>query len=143
MTAHAGQLICLELFKALGIRESLDRNVGVRPDQGFSDSQMGLALVLINLAGGKLPSGDFGENAAWWMFMILAFNINAAMKGLALGQGWARRRLKALRFHLIKLPGRVVSGSRLKVRLAEGHPSFQLLLAARRNISALAAAAPS
>ncbi len=34
-----------------------------------------------DLAGGKLPSGDFGENAAWWMFMILAYNLNAAMKG--------------------------------------------------------------
>ena len=92
----------------------------------------------------QVRAGDFGENAAWWMLMILAFNINAAMKRLALGESWARRRLKALRFHLIKLPGRVISGSRrLKVRLAEGHPSFKLLLSARRNISALAGAAPS
>jgi hypothetical protein len=25
-----------------------------------------------DFAGGKLPSGDFGENAAWWWIMILA-----------------------------------------------------------------------
>ncbi len=38
-----------------------------------------------DLAGGKLPSADFGENAAWWWIMILAFNLNAMMKKLALG----------------------------------------------------------
>lgn len=37
-----------------------------------------------DLAGGKLPSGDFGENAAWWWIMILALNLNAAMKRLVL-----------------------------------------------------------
>jgi len=29
-----------------------------------------------DLAGGKLPSEDFGENAAWWWIMILALNLN-------------------------------------------------------------------
>jgi hypothetical protein len=24
-----------------------------------------------DLAGGKLPSNDFGENAAWWWIMIV------------------------------------------------------------------------
>jgi len=38
-----------------------------------------------DLAGGRLPSGNFGENAAWWGITILAFNLNAAMKQLALG----------------------------------------------------------
>ena len=33
-----------------------------------------------DLAGGKLPSASFGENAAWWAIMILAFNLNSLMK---------------------------------------------------------------
>ena len=33
-----------------------------------------------DLAGGKLPSDDFGENASWWWIMILAHNLNAMMK---------------------------------------------------------------
>ncbi|MBN1829321.1 MAG: transposase, partial [Deltaproteobacteria bacterium] len=33
-----------------------------------------------DFAGGKLPSGDFGENAAWWWIMILAMNLNMIMK---------------------------------------------------------------
>ena len=58
-----------------------------------------------DLAGGQMPSGLFGANAAWWALSILAFNLNAAMKRLALGEGWASKRMKALRFHLIELPG--------------------------------------
>jgi len=33
-----------------------------------------------DLAGGRLPSGKFGENAAWWSIMVLAHNLNTAMK---------------------------------------------------------------
>ena len=134
-------------YKILGVVSNMDwagPELIVWHDQRCGKSEGAHLVMKSDLAGGQLPSGDFGENAAWWMFMILAFNINAAMKNLVLGQGWARRRMKALRFHLIKLPGRVVSGARrLKVRLAEGHPSFELLLSARQKISMLAAAAPS
>ena len=38
------------------------------------------AVMKDDLAGGKLPSDDFGENAAWWWIMILAHNLNAMMK---------------------------------------------------------------
>ncbi len=41
-----------------------------------------------DLAGGKLPSGDFGENAAWWWIMVLSLNLNVIMKRLVLGQAW-------------------------------------------------------
>ena len=40
------------------------------------------SIMKEDLAGGKLPSSDFGENAAWWGIMILAFNLNSAMKQL-------------------------------------------------------------
>jgi len=136
-----------ERYKIFGLVTNMDwagSDLIVWHDQRCGKSEEAHSVMKSDLAGGKLPSGDFGENAAWWMFMILALNLNAAMKGLVLGDGWASRRMKALRFHLIKLPGRVLSGSRrLKVRLARGHPSFNLLLSARRNISRLAAAAPS
>lgn len=94
------------------------------------------AVMKDDLAGGKLPSGDFGENAAWWWIMILAFNLNSIMKRLVLGKEWVPKRLKAIRFHLIHLPGRVVKRSRqLILRLAHDHPSFQVLLEARRRIA--------
>lgn len=92
-----------------------------------------------DLAGGQLPSGDFGENAAWWWMMILSFNLNAIMKRLVLGGSWAVKRMKAVRYWIINLPGRVLEGSRrLRVRLSSNHPSLELLLRARKTILALA-----
>lgn len=90
-----------------------------------------------DLAGGKLPSGDFGENAAWWWMMVLAFNLNAAMKSLILGGQWVSKRLKAIRFHLICIAGRVLQRSRqLFVRVREKHLDW--LLQIRARIAALA-----
>ena len=92
-----------------------------------------------DLAGGQMPSGLFGANAAWWALTILAFNLNAAMKRLALGERWAAKRMKALRFHLIGLPGRVVSHARqLIIRLGGGAEALATLLDARQRIRALA-----
>jgi hypothetical protein len=96
------------------------------------------AIMKEDLAGGKLPSSDFGENAAWWSIMILAFNLHAAMKQLALGEAWRTKRLKAVRFSLISLPARIIDHAReLVVRLVKGHPSLKVLLDARQRIMAL------
>ena len=93
-----------------------------------------------DLAGGRLPSGLFGANAAWWAIAVLAFNLNSAMKRLVLRGKWVSSRLKAVRFALIALPGRLVRRARrLMIRLARGHPSYELLLRARQRIVALAA----
>ena len=91
-----------------------------------------------DFSGGKLPSGDFGENAAWWWIMILAMNLNTIMKRLVLGGSWVNRRMKAIRFSLIAIPGRIVERSRtLIIRLAKGHPAFDLYIEARRRIMAM------
>ncbi len=91
------------------------------------------------LAGGKLPSGAFGKNAAWWAIMVLAFNLHSAMKRF-LDPEWRKKRLKAVRFALIAVPGRVVQrGRQLLVRLSQGHPSLNVLIHARQRILAGAA----
>ncbi|MBN1615532.1 MAG: IS1380 family transposase [Deltaproteobacteria bacterium] len=88
-----------------------------------------------DFAGGKMPSGDFGENGAWWWIMILAMNVNTIMKRLVLGGSWASRRMKAIRFSLINIPGRIVERSReLIIRLVKGHPVLDLYLEARGRI---------
>jgi hypothetical protein len=91
-----------------------------------------------DFAGGKLPSGDFGENAAWWWIMILAMNLNTMMKRLVLGGSWVSRRMKAIRFSFINIPGRIVERSRaLIIRLVKGHPVLDLYLEARLQIMAM------
>jgi len=99
------------------------------------------SIMKEDLAGGRLPSADFGANAAWWGIMILAFNLNAAMKQLALGGSWVTKRMKALRFALINLPGRILHHAReLVIRLTNGHPSLKILLDARQKIMELGCA---
>ena len=96
-----------------------------------------------DLAAGRLPSGRFGANAAWWGIAVLAFNLNSAMKQLALGTEWVSKRLKAVRFAIICLPGRVVRRARtLIIRLTRDHPSYELLVRARQRILALAHGPP-
>ncbi len=93
------------------------------------------SIMKEDLAGGKLPSSCFGENAAWWWIMILAFNLNSAMKRLVLGESWVAKRMKAIRFSLIGLPGRVMSRARgLTIRVARNHPSLAILVKARQRI---------
>jgi hypothetical protein len=87
-----------------------------------------------------LPSFEvFWRKRSMVANMILALNLNSAMKRLVLGGGtWVAKRLKAIRSWLINLPGRVLEGSRqLCVRLAGGHPSNDILLEARRRMQCL------
>ena len=96
-----------------------------------------------DLAAGRFPSGNFGVNAAWWAIAVLAFNLDSAMKRLVLGKEWISKRLKAVRFAFISLPGRVVRRARtLIIRLTTHHPSYGLLLRARQRILALANSPP-
>ena len=101
-------------------------------------SEQAHGVMKEDLAGGKLPSKYFGENAAWWWMMILALNLNAAMKRLVLGGSWIAKRMKAIRFALINLPARVLERSRyLLVRLGKNHPAFAWFVEMRRKIADL------
>jgi len=106
--------------------------------QRCGKSEEAHSIMKEDLAGGRLPSGYFGVNAAWWHIMILALNLNSAMKRLVLGETWVGKRMKAIRFWLIKLPGRVLSRARmLRVRLVGGHVSNETLFEMRRKILSL------
>ena len=97
------------------------------------------AVMKDDLAGGTLPSGLFGANAAWWAIMVLAHNLNQVMKRLVLGPEWVAKRMKALRFALINLPARVIRHARrLILRLPGEHPRLELVLEARKTLQGLA-----
>ncbi len=88
---------------------------------------------------GQLLSGLFGANAAWWALMIPAHNLNTTKNRLVLGKNWASKRMKALRFRLIGLPGRVVSHARkLIIRLGAAPEVLGTIVTARQTIRALA-----
>jgi hypothetical protein len=64
------------------------------------------------LAGGQMPSNHFGSNAAWWQLMVLSFNLNRLMQLAALPKEFKESKMKALRLHVIQLPGRVIQHAR-------------------------------
>jgi len=71
--------------------------------------------------------------------MLVAHNLNTAMKRLVLGKEWASKRMKALRLRLIGLPGRVVRHARtLIIRLGAGAEALATIVNARQAIRALA-----
>lgn len=109
--------------------------------QRCGKSEEAHAVMKDDLAGGKLPSQLFGSNAAWWWVMVLAHNLNAAMKRLVLGEGWVTRRLKTIRYHLINLAGWVQKRSRqLRIRLgAAATATLELIVRARARMQALGA----
>jgi len=109
--------------------------------QRCGKSEEAHAVMKNDFAGGQFPSGDFGENAAWWWIMILAYNLNVLMKRLVLGESWVNKRMKAIRFGFIHIVGRVIEHSRrLVVRISGNHPSSELLILVRRRIVRLATA---
>jgi hypothetical protein len=102
-------------------------------------SEAAHAVMKSDLAGGKLPSSDFGNNAAWWTIMLLAFNLNTLMKRLALGADFVDSRIKAVRRHVICVAARVIEHARqVVVRLSEAHPSTAFIQNVRERILALA-----
>jgi len=107
--------------------------------QRCGDSEQAHSVMKGDLAGGTMPCAEFGKNAAWWWMMILALDLNVAMKRLVLQDGWVTKRMKAIRFHLIHIGGRLLAGGRqLKMRLACGVEMLEVILRARKKIAALA-----
>jgi hypothetical protein len=96
------------------------------------------AVMKDDLAGGRLPSGKFGGNAAWWGIMVLALNLHSAFKQLALGADWVRRRMKAVRFGLLHIAGRVVVHARQLLVRVQPSQALETMLVARQRLLALA-----
>jgi len=80
--------------------------------QRCGKSEEAHSIMKSDFAGGQLPSGKFGANAAWWALMILSMNVHAIMKRIVLGDKWAKKRMKAVRFDLIATPARIVHHAR-------------------------------
>jgi hypothetical protein len=97
------------------------------------------SILKEDLFGGALPSGNFGENGAWWGITVLAFNLSTAMKKLGLGLSFAAKRMKAIRFAVINVAGRIIEHARqLVIKITKDHPSLAVLIEARQRIMRLA-----
>ena len=83
------------------------------------------AVIKNELAGGVLPCGRFGANAAWFRLAVLTFNVLTALKRLALPAELIGARPKRLRFLIFNTPGKLVRHARqLILRLTHGLNRF-------------------
>lgn len=90
-----------------------------------------------DLGGAPLPSADhFQANAAWWQNTILAYNLKQLLQRVCVpSNSEPLRRLKALRFRMLNVPGRIVRHARrYTIRVPEDHPSLPLIKEARERI---------
>lgn len=114
----------------------------------FHDGRCGKAeeahkILKEDFAGGTMPSGEFGANAAWWQIAILAMNLNSIMEHEVLGGEWAGKRMKAIRYWVVCVPGRIVErGRQIYLKMREEHRVFGVLLEMRRRILELACGPP-
>jgi hypothetical protein len=89
------------------------------------------AVIKNELAGGVLPCGRFGANAAWFRLAVLTFNVLTALKRLALPAELLAARPKRLRFLIFNTPGKLVRHARQMIlRLARGVSRFNNWLGA-------------
>lgn len=128
-------------YKVFGVVTNMDWEGGTLINwhhERCGKSEEAHSIMKEDLAGGRLPSGDFGENAIWWWIMILSMNINTVMKRFALGEKWITKRMKAIRYYLINIPARILSRSHsIYVRIKETHPMYEKIFQIRAKIMAL------
>lgn len=97
-----------------------------------------------DLAGRVMPAKRFFANAAWWRLNTLAYNILSVMKRKSLPSSWWSVRLKALRYHLLCIAGRVINhGRSLFLKIVPYHPSFHLYKEQEKSYSFFLAPDPS
>jgi len=83
-------------------------------------------------AGGTMPCGRFGSNAAWWRLNVLVHNLTQLLKVRSLPPEMASLRPKALRFRIFNVVGVLVGHARrLVVRISGAHPYAEILGQAR------------
>lgn len=71
------------------------------------------------LGGGRMPSGKFGANAAWFRITCIAYNVISALRCAWPDESLASAKAKRLRFEIFDVTGRFVRDRRkISLRLA-------------------------
>lgn len=107
--------------------------------QRCGDSEKVHYVQKSELSGGQFPSQKFGANAAWWQIMVMAFNLNEMMKRHVLPDSLKTKGLKALRFQVIAVAGRVIHHAKgLFIKLGGGNAMAEKFCQIRERIAQLA-----
>lgn len=92
-------------------------------------------VVKNDLGGGVMPCGRFFSNAAWWRMNCITYNIISILKQKALPDTWQSYRMKALRFFLIGVAGKVIrTGRQIYLRFSGMLSICEIFQEARRRL---------
>jgi hypothetical protein len=81
------------------------------------------------LGGGRMPSGNFGANAAWFRFACIAYNILSALRRFWPDETLRNAKAKRLRFEIFNVTGRFSRDRRkITLRIAASVEWIQRLL---------------
>lgn len=95
----------------------------------------GHGVIKGELAGGVMPCGRFGSNAAWWRLNVLAHNLLQLIKVRSLPAQMHPLRPKALRFRIFNIVGRLIETARsLILRISRSHPWADAYAQARQSM---------
>ena len=87
---------------------------------------------------GRFPSREFAINQTWLQLTMIAADLVAWLKMLALDGDLAKAEPKALRYRLLHVPARLVYGARRRrLRLPKTWPWVEQLVAAFARIAAI------
>jgi hypothetical protein len=78
------------------------------------------SVLKSDLAGGHVPTGNFGANAAWWYLSILSFNLQRLLTHHLLPKGWSRVRQKRLLATIYGTPATLTRHAKQMVLKIEG-----------------------
>ena len=84
------------------------------------------------LAGGTMPSGRFGANAAWWLAVLVAFNLHVLTAWWSLDEDLARASWKRIRRVLLVHAGRLIKTGRQFILRMRKRGSEELQAALQR-----------
>jgi hypothetical protein len=108
-----------------------------REKQGTVEHAHG--VIKNELAGGVMPCGRFGSNAAWWRINVLTANLLELVKCLDSTKQLENARPKAIRFRLLNLGAELKHQARQwTMKLFKGLPQAPLLAALRQALADLA-----
>jgi hypothetical protein len=82
------------------------------------------------LGGGRMPSGKFGSNAAWFRIACIAYNVILALRAKWPDENLRNAHMKRLRFAIFSVTGRVVRDRRkISLRIAASREWIEQLMA--------------
>ncbi len=76
------------------------------------NSEQEHSRLTCDLAGGRFPSDSFGENAAWWLIVIICLNLLKLFQKHTLPKKLKRVRIKTLNGYLLHIAAKIILRSK-------------------------------